>query len=94
MLHFIGVVVSVFAFSHSEVGFLTTQKFTHEIPANIPQTGARNPARYIRMTREFRFGARTSGRRWEIPTTSGPDFVRRWGAKIPPVYPLITRGYG
>ena len=45
MLRFNGVVESVLAFSYSEVGFLTTQKFTHEIPANTPQTGARNPAR-------------------------------------------------
>ena len=63
MLHLSGAVESVLGFSYNEVGFLTTQKFTHAIPANIPQTGARKHARYIGRIREFRFGAITSGRR-------------------------------
>ena len=56
MLHLSGMVESVLGFSYNEVGFLTAKKFTHDVPENIPQTGAHNPARYIGGIREFRCG--------------------------------------
>ena len=81
-------------FSYNEVGFL---------PINDENIYSRNPGKHTpdrrpqpcaihRGVREFRFGARTSGRRMEIPLPSGPDFARQWGAPIPPAYPLIARG--
>ena len=56
------MVESVLEFSYNEVGFLKTQKFTHDIPENIPQTGDHNPDRYIGGIREFRPGSSTYGR--------------------------------
>ena len=70
--------------SYDEVGFVATQKFTREIPANIPQAGFRNAARYIGRIREFRFGARTHDRRMAISMRAAPDFARHWGTTKPP----------